>query len=165
MDTQLQKVLTFENVWKKEDPDIQQQAMSIWKRYSSLTPEKIEGRKRELLFVVKDQDEVVGISTAFKTYIKQLRNHLYVYRCLIVPHYSIPGLDAKLTVLSRDFLESIHQNDCPDPAIGMLALIHHPKLKERNLGHWPASGLVYIGSSKEGKHIRVYYFKGARIIP
>ena len=166
MDSSLQKTLIFENVWKKEDPDAQRQVAAIWSRYSAFTSEKIDARKRELLFLVKDQEnQVVGISTAFKTYISQLRNYFYVYRCLIVPQYSIPGLDAKLTVLSRDFLEAIHTDEGPDHAIGMLALIQNPKLKERTHARWPASGLTYIGNSKEGKHIRVYYFKGARVAP
>jgi len=164
MEIQHRQKLIFQNVWKNTDSEIRDQVISIWKNFSKLTPEKIDERIGQLLYVVKNEDnKVVGISTAFKTYIKQLRNHLYVYRCMITPDSSIPGLDAKLTVMSRDFLESIHRADGSGEAIGVLALIENPKLKERALAKWPASGFVYIGNSMEGKHIRVYYFKGARI--
>ena len=166
MEMQHRQMVTFQNVWKNTDSEIRDQVISIWKNFSKLPPEKINERMGQFLYVVKNEDnKVVGISTAFKTYIMQLRNHLYVYRCLITPDYSIPGLDAKLTVLSRNFLESIHKQDGPEVAIGLLAMIQNPKLKERTMAKWPASGFVYIGNSREGTHIRVYYFKGARIHP
>jgi hypothetical protein len=123
-------------------------------------------RVNQLVYIIRNEDKkVIGISTAFKAYIKQLKNYFYVFRCLITPENRIPGMDAKLTVITRDFLESIHDSDTPNVAIGLLALIENKHLKERSLAVWPASGMVYIGNSREGKHIRVYYFKGARILP
>jgi hypothetical protein len=166
MDLQFKQKVTFENVWKKDDRALHEEVVAIWKKFSTLNDEKMDERTSQLVYVVRNEEnKIIGISTAFKAYIKQLKSHFYVYRCLITPGYGIPGMDAKLTVMSRDFLESIHEQDQPDKAIGLITLIHNPKLKERNLAIWPASGFAYIGNSKEGKHIRVYYFKGARITP
>jgi hypothetical protein len=166
METQYSQNLVFENMWKKEDATVFAQVKAIWKRLVKMDETTMNERARQLVYVVKNQqNEIIAISTAFKVHIKQLKNFFYVYRCLVTPENRIPGMDAKLTVLTRDFLESIHATDIPDVAIGLIALVENPQLKERNLAIWPASGFVYIGNSREGKHIRVYYFKGARIIP
>ena len=50
--------------------------------------------------------------------------------------------------------------------IGVITLVENEALKQhRNEAIWPASKMVYIGNSREGHHIRVYYFAGARILP
>jgi hypothetical protein len=157
--------LKFEVVWKKDALEIREQVKNIWKEFTSLDQSQGEERQDQLVYVIKNaEDKVVGISTAFKTYIKQLKHFFYVYRCFIVPGNNFPGIDSKITVLTRDYLESIHDQELPDMAIGLITLISNPELKKRNLAVWP-SGFVYIGNSKEGKHIRVYYFKDARITP
>jgi hypothetical protein len=165
MESQYKQNITFENVWKKPDQAIQLQVAAIWKNLARFEDAKIQERMTQLVYVAKDGEKVVAVSTAFKAYIAQLRNFFYVFRCLVLPQHSIPGIDAKITVLTRDFLESIHKHDGPDEAIGLLALIENQKLKERTQAIWPASGLVYIGNSKEGHHIRVYYFKKAVVKP
>lgn len=84
---------------------------------------------------------------------------------MLRPDYRIPGLTSRLLVSTRDFLESIHSRDESNPAIGIITLVENRRLKEhRNEAVWPASGMVYIGNSGDGHHIRVYYFKGARIV-
>jgi hypothetical protein len=166
MESQYKQNLKFENVWQKDVAAIKEESKAIWKKLNAVEDTGMDERTNQLVYVVKNEsDRVVALSTAFKAYIKQLRSHLYVYRCLVTPDNRIPGLDAKLTKLTLDFLESIHLQDIEDKAIGVITLIKNPQLKQRNLAIWPASGFVYIGNSREGKHIRVYYFKGARITP
>src|SRR4051794_15305566 len=109
METQYKQNIIFENVWRKNDPDVQQQVAAIWKNVAGLNDAKIGERLQQIIFVAKDGQKVIGISTAFKSYIQQLKNYFYAYRCLIVPGSNIPGIDVKLSVLTRDFLESIHQ--------------------------------------------------------
>lgn len=157
----------MENVWCREVDSIRDQVLEIWRHHGGPIGDQAEDRLRQLVFVVKDEmGRVVGISTAFKTYIKQLRNHFYAIRLMLVSGYRIPGLTSHLLVSTRDFLESVHEQDDTDQAIGLITLVENPLLKEhRNEAIWPASGMVYIGNSKEGHHIRVYYFKGARISP
>lgn len=157
----------MENVWGREVDSIRDQVLEIWRHHGGPSGHQAEDRLRQLVFVVKDEmGRVVGISTAFKTYIKQLRNHFYAIRLMLVSGYRIPGLTSHLLVSTRDFLESVHEQDDTHQAIGLITLVENPSLKEhRNEAIWPASGMVYIGNSKEGHHIRVYYFKGARISP
>lgn len=159
--------LSFVNMWGKVDDQIHTQVKEIWRTIGGLPENQVEERLKQLTYVVTDPTgKVQGISTAYKAYIKQLRSHMYAFRCLLIPESRIPGLTTKLVVLTRDFLESIHELDAVDRAIGVITIVENEKIKEsRTEAIWPASKMVYIGNSKEGHHIRVYYFKGARILP
>ncbi len=159
--------VVLENVWRKDVSDISGQVLEIWKQHKGPAGEKATERLLQLVFVVKTvSGEVVGMSTAFKSYVKQLRNHFFAFRLMLVPSYRIPGLTSKLLVSTRDFLESVQSADDNERAIGLITLVENEALKEkRNEAIWPASGMVYIGNSNEGHHIRVYYFKGAHILP
>src|SRR5688500_2211342 len=161
------KDLVFENMWGRDASPIRANILNIWMQHSVPKGLKAEERLRQLVFVVKNKrGDVVGLSTAFKSYIKQLRNHFFVFRLLLIPEYRVAGLTSKLLVLTRDFLESIHASANPDTPIGLITLVENEELKQhRNEAIWPASRMVYIGNSKEGHHIRVYYFEGARILP
>jgi hypothetical protein len=159
--------LVFENRWLKDTTDIEQQVRDLWQSHRGPTGDSAVERLHQLVFAVRNEiGEVVGMSTAFKVYVKQLRNYFYASRLMLVPSYRIPGLTSKLFVSTRDFLESIHRDEPVDPAIGFMTLVENSRLKgKRNEAIWPASGMVYIGNSKDGHHIRVYYFKGAHIVP
>ena len=159
--------LVLENVWQKDVSHISARILGIWRDHGGPIADQGRDRLHQLVFVVKDSEgEVVGMSTAFKAYIKQLRNHFFALRLMLLPEYRIPGLTSKLLVATRDFLESFHQTESTDQAIGLITLVENQRLKEnRNEAIWPASKMVYIGNSKEGNHIRVYYFKGAHILP
>ncbi len=155
--------LVFENVWGTGSEDIRRQVLALWKDHGGPTGKAGEERVKQLVFVVRDGATVVGLSTSLKVYVRQLRNYLFAVRLMVAPDFRVPGLEAKLVVITRDFLESIHAGDAENPAIGIIALVENPRLKARNEAVWRASRMVYIGNSAEGHHIRVYYFKGARI--
>lgn len=159
--------LVLENAWKKDISEIRSQVLEIWWNSGGPRGEKATERLSELVFVVRNNEgDVVGISTAFKAYVKRLRNHFYALRLMLLPQYRIPGLTSKLLVETCGFLESIHDQDEKDKAIGVLTLVENERLKEkRNEAIWPASKMVYIGNSQDGHHLRVRYFKGARISP
>lgn len=159
--------LVFENVWGRDTSHVREQVLNIWMQHRGPKGVKAGERLKQLVFVVKtSRGEVVGVSTAFKAYMKQLRNHFYVFRLLIVPGYRVPGLTSKILVITRDFLESIHAAEIAETPIGLITLVENEALKQhRNEAIWPASRMVYIGNTREGHHIRVYYFAGARILP
>jgi GNAT superfamily N-acetyltransferase len=158
--------VTFENLWQKDLGELKREIITIWKQYHpEMEAQHADERARQIVFVIKNEfDQVVGISTAFKAYIKQLRNYLYAFRILILPEYRRPGLAARLIVETRDFLESIHQQDETNRAIGVITLVENEGLKKvKREAIFSASKLVYIGNSSKGHHIRVYYFTGATI--
>ena len=158
--------LQFENVWGKDVSSYREGVLQMWKCYGGPVGNEAEQRLGQLVFVVCDNaGALVGVSTAFKAYVKQLRNHFFIFRLMIMPEYRIPDLTSRLLVSTRDFLESMHDQETAEPAIGLLTLVQREQIKKiRNEAIWPASRMVYIGNTAEGHHIRVYYFKGARIV-
>lgn len=157
--------LIFENVWGGDGSALKEPMLSFWKAHRGPVGDEAAERLKQLVFVVRDESgAIVGASTAFKAYVKQLRNYFFIFRLMIAPECRIPGLTSKLLVLTRDLLESICGEEVPDTPIGLLTLVQNEKLKKyRNEAIWPASKMVYIGNTPDGHHIRVYYFKGARI--
>lgn len=160
--------LEFINVKERTDASWQVSAEAMWKSHlPGMKEDELKKRLQQVVFLIQTpQGEIVGISTAFKAYVKQLKNHLYAFRCFIAPDFRIPGLTSTLLVKTRDYLEQIHQLDGPETerCIGMITLVENERIMEhRREAIWPASKMVYIGNSGAGKHIRVYYFKGAMI--
>jgi hypothetical protein len=160
------KNISYENLWRKDLGELKKEVITMWRQHNpGLEEEKAEERANQIVLVVKNEfEQVIGVSTAFKVYIKQFRNFMYSIRVMVLPEYRSQKLATDLLVKSRDFLESIHQEDLPDPPIGMITLVENELLKKnKREAIWPASKMIYAGNSSKGHHIRVYYFKGATI--
>ncbi|MEZ4944243.1 MAG: GNAT family N-acetyltransferase [Cyclobacteriaceae bacterium] len=160
------KNISYENLWRKDLGELKKEVITMWRQHNpGLEEEKAEERANQIVWVAKNEfDQVIGVSTAFKVYIKQFRNFMYSIRVMVLPEYRSQKLATDLLVKSRDFLESIHQEDLPDPPIGMITLVENELLKKnKREAIWPASKMIYAGNSSKGHHIRVYYFKGATI--
>lgn len=159
--------LIFEKLWQQLDSTAHADVKSLWKKHLIVPEDQIDKRSKQVVFAVKTPaGEVIGVSTAYRVYVDQLKHHLYAYRCFIDPGYRMPGLVSMLTVKTRDLLEEVHATDGPAETrcIGMIAVVENERLmKYRNEAIWPASKMVYIGNTAKGQHIRVYYFRDARI--
>lgn len=160
--------LHFENLWKKNDPAIHVKTRQLWKKnFPAMPDQMVEERIHQVVFAITTADGTfVGISTAYKAYLDHLKHSYYAFRCFIEPEYRVPGLTTKLLVKTRDWLEEIHQEDGSgqDRCIGVIVLVENERImKVRNEAIWRGSGMVYIGNTPAGKHIRVYYFKKALI--
>ena len=160
--------LVFENLWKKNDPVWHSKVQQLWKKnFPAMPQQTLTQRVHEVVFAITTTEgEVVAVSTAYKTYVEQLKNYLYGFRCFVDPAYRVPGLTTKILVETRDWLEEIHQTDGTetDRCIGVITMVENERLaKHRNEAIWRGSGMVYIGNTPQGKHLRVYYFKKALI--
>lgn len=160
--------LVFENLWKKNDPVWHGKVQQLWKKNFPAMPEQIlSERIHQVVFAVTNAaGEVVAVSTAYRTYIEQLKHFLYGFRCFVDPSYRVPGLTTKILVSTRDWLEQIHTDDGAEHerCIGMITMVENEQLmKHRTEAVWRGSGMVYIGNTPKGKHLRVYYFRKALI--
>jgi ribosomal protein S18 acetylase RimI-like enzyme len=123
-------------------------------------------RSGQVVLTVRHEGKIVGLTSADFIRYHQLNDNLfYMFRMAVLPEFRVPGIESKLMVDSRDVLQNFAKDKPPaNKAIGVLVFVENPKLKQnRNEAVWPASKLVYIGSDKQGRHIRVGYFKGATI--
>lgn len=137
----------------------------LWRKYRALeTEEQIQKRSQQIVYVVRNRNgEVGGVSTARPVQVAALNNHFfYEFRCFIAPEFRAPGLDSLLTAKTKEFLERL-----PNPESrfkGMVVIVEHEELKkQRTKAVWPVTGLVFAGYNSKGHHVRVAYFKGARI--
>ncbi len=157
--------ITFEEVFGKLDQDLAGELIGVWKKFNLLAEsESGNTRVKQVVMVVRNKNqEIIGISTAYPIQVEQLKNKLFAFRCMLVPEYRYPGLLTKLTVMTRDFLEEVHLTYDPY-CIGIITEVQNTKLNDhRKEAVYPGSGFTFIGYSKKGFQIRVYYFKGAKI--
>jgi hypothetical protein len=159
------KPLRFECIWNKEALAEIDHVKAMWLKYQAIDgEEKMEKRARQIVYVIKNEEgEVGGVSTARPVQAKFLNNHyFYEFRCFIAPPFRAPGLDTLLAVKTKSFLEELEGSSSKFK--GMLMLIENQELKkQRTKAIWPDSELVFAGYTSHGHHIRVGYFKGARI--
>mgnify|MGYP003577079974 CR=1 FL=1 len=157
--------LRFECVWENPSAPEIPLVMGMWRTYRAIDREEmIDKRAKEIVFVIKSsQGEVAGVSTARAVRAEFLNNNFfYEFRCFIAPAFRRPGLDSLLAKKTKDFL--VQQKDSVTKFKGVLMVVENESLKkQRTKAVWPASGMVFAGYTSKGHHIRVGYFKGARI--
>ena len=156
--------LVFECLWNKRSLVDIEKVRELWRKYRALENEElIETRSRQIVFVVKNaQDDVVGVSTVRPVKAALLNNHMfYEFRCFIAPPARAPGLDSLLALKTKQFLEQL---DTSGTFKGIIMIVENAELKkQRTKAVWPATGMVFAGYTSRGDHVRVGYFKGARI--
>ncbi len=158
--------LAIDNVWTKVSGNLQREIVEFWHSNNMLPPNvNADERARQVIFTVRHEGKIVGLTSADLVKFKQLNDNLfYLFRMVVLPPFRLPGIESKLAVMSRDLLESYARSQTTNQSIGLLVFVENPVLREkRNEAVWPATKLVYIGSDKQGRHIRVYYFKGVTI--
>jgi hypothetical protein len=159
------KPLTFECAWKNDAPDLRDTVKDLWRTYRALDgEERLEERSREIVFLVRNAEgAIVGVSTARPVQMPLLNNnYFYEFRCFIAPPFRAAGLDSMLAAKTKAFLAT--QEDSIIKYKGLVIIIQNKEMRQqRTKAVWPASGMVFAGYTAQGYHIRVGYFKGARI--
>lgn len=158
--------LEISNVWMNVSPGLANEIVSFW-MVNRMLPEGIDAhaRSKQVVLVIRNKGKIVGLTSAEIVRYRQLNNNLfYFFRMIVLPEIQLPGIGSKMVVETRDFLESQAEKQMTNKCIGMITIVENPQLvATRNQAVWPSSKMVYIGNDKHGHHIRVYYFKGAKI--
>ncbi|MBV6647909.1 MAG: hypothetical protein KI790_20785 [Cyclobacteriaceae bacterium] len=155
--------VTLENVWGKLSNETAAEIVGIWRALNALPADQDPyHRVKQVVLVARDHNNrIIGLTTAFTSYIQRLQNHFFVFRGLISPTRRIPGLFIKMTMETIKYLEAIHKSHHPR-TIGVFAEIENPKLQQIK-DAVTVTNLTFIGYSPKGNPIRVYYFKGAKL--
>jgi hypothetical protein len=159
--------LNIETVWQKTTPALRQEITDFWEANRMLPAGTDAGERatQAVQIVRSPEGAIVGLTTADVVQFKQLNNNVfYLFRMSVLPQFRAPGIESKLIVDTRDVLEAYASKATVNKCIGMLTFVENPQvIAYRTWAVWPASKMVYIGSDSKGRHIRVYYFKGAKI--
>ncbi|MGD1958001.1 MAG: hypothetical protein ACFB2Y_04055 [Fulvivirga sp.] len=154
---------TFNCVWKSTDLKMRQQIVEFWKQYNVLDDALAMERIDQAVYTVCDkEDKICGISTASLVYHKVIESNVYLYRCFIAKSNRAPALDALLLLKTRDYLEQMTQLD--RKAVGLIVVAQNSFLKKWNKAVWPDTDMMYIGNTEAGDPVRIYYFKGSKIM-
>jgi len=122
--------------------------------------------------VARDADgQVAGVSTATRKIVPQLGFECFWYRTFVGRAHRALGLRATqlfwaILLESYRFLNERFQQGCDPTALGLYAEIESRSImRARNDLVWRDHGMnaVYIGRTQDGRHIRVWYFDGARV--
>lgn len=156
---------TFLPVWGAALIEESVEVIDLWTVAGGLSESEAQRRIPELVFIVKHKSgRVAGVSTAVKTYVSQLNNYLFAYRSLILPEFRAPALDTQLIVRSKELLQEAARIEKENNCVGIIVIVQNEWIKQEwRQAKWSGADMLYIGNSPEGHHLRVGYFKGAKI--
>ncbi len=158
-----QPVLTFKNIWN--DNSYHERVLEYWSSLKALPPyvNPIQ-RVKQLVFIALDGEDIAAVTTAERKSIKMLGGiPMWSFRILIHPKYRIPGLMDKMSLMTKEFLESLFREGKSD-CIGMITAVENRKLqKARKEAVYPVTKLAFAGYTSEGHQIRLVYFDGATV--
>lgn len=163
----------LERVWPKPSAAVQQEVSHFWSAEGGLTRAgDAEERSKQLIVVARDKNgHVAGVSTAARIYAPLLGFHCFYYRTFVGKRHRSLFLNAshmvmQITLESYQLLNERFLAGHDSGVLGLYAEIDNPGLMRLcNEVVWGEYGMnfVYIGRTETGRHIRVWYFEGARI--
>ena len=154
---------SFEPVFEIQ-PDLATRIVQLWTQHAGLRIAEAQRRLTEVILVVRYQQEVIGVATAYKGYLQQSENFVYLYRCFIADAHRAPALDTQLIMRAKELLEEKSMQEMEKKCVGLAVIVQNETIKKFwNQAVWQGAEMMYIGNTAEGNHIRISYFKNARI--
>lgn len=159
-------VYYLENIWEDKSPDQEEEIIRFWLSEGVLSEPQARQRVSQVFVVARDLEKtIVGINTVYKHYNTQLENVFYYYRIYITPRArSFYHMSSEMILQTRDHLEARYLDSVDTEAIGLFLEVENEKVKQQlNFAVWPVINCIYIGKNMRGDHLRVCYFKNARL--
>ena len=156
----------FYNVWIQKTPELKKEIIDFWIKEKALpSVEAAQKRMEEVALITRDKNgNIVAVSSVYEKFSNQLENFFYFYRNYIAPAARRSNLSIAMLLTVRDFLEENFINRTKTRSIGMIVEVENKILQTyKNEAIWPHTKFVYIGKNEKGDHVRVYYFKDAKI--
>ncbi|MFH1156221.1 MAG: hypothetical protein V1793_20635 [Pseudomonadota bacterium] len=118
-----------------------------------------------MVLVARDiRRRVIGVCSAYKSFVKRLNNHVYVYRTLVIPGFRRTGIAISMLQTTRDFFNAQYQNRIDTEAIGLMFILENPDLGAiLKQAVWPRTGFVFLGYNNKMQQVRISYFDKAMI--
>ncbi len=155
------------NVFYNKTPEQKKEIIEFWLKEKAI--QNIEAAKKrveEVSQIARDKGtgEIVAITTTYEQFNKQLENFFFYLRVFTGEKARQLTIAKTLVNTIKDFLEKNFVAGKITRSIGMIMEVESKILQvHKNEAVWPATKFVYIGKNEKGDHVRVYYFKDARI--
>lgn len=163
----------MERVWQAPSEVVRQDVVRFWLAEAALPDlATANARSHQMLVVARDSSgQIGGVSTAVRAFVPLLGFHCFFYRTYVGRDHRTRGLRStgvfwEILRESYGLLNERFVRGCDPGVLGLYAEIENQSLiKVTNEAIWQHRGMniVYIGRKRDGSHLRVWYFKGARI--
>jgi hypothetical protein len=137
------------------------QIADLWQRETGMPEEEVARRLHEVLFVVLDDGELIGISSAFLSRNDRLRMDLWHYRVFVLGSHRRGHLAIELMNRGREHYEELFTSGRDRRGAGVIAEAEGPELQAANYAVWRRTLMAFIGVNERGWPVRVRYFPGA----
>jgi hypothetical protein len=151
--------------WRRDDPEIEADAIAFWKRLGLLPPDTSpEVRAKELIAAAYRGGRLIAVSTATIEWFDHLRARFAVLRGATDPEHRRGRAQLALAVPSRELLERWALDHPEERLAGGIAFVDTSEWGDfAKLPVWPESGLTYIGNASDGRQVRVAWFDHYRL--
>lgn len=157
---------TLETVWQTITPDQEHDVLGFWET-NGLSAEQLNLKERlpQVVLIARDLTRaVIGVCTAYKSFVKFLNNYVYIYRTMVANESRYLGVGMELLVTSRDFFNQRFKDAVDTECIGIMFTLENQKIASAfKEAVWPRTGFVFVGYNQKGQQTRIFYFDGARI--
>ncbi|MCA9200804.1 MAG: hypothetical protein KDA87_24870 [Planctomycetales bacterium] len=167
--------IQLEFVWPNPAAQVQADVVKFWLAEGALTDvSQAEKRAAELLVVARSQTgEIAAVSTARRVLVPVLNRKCFYYRTYVGKSFRVTGLGRNQLVWSVLTLSYAHlnrrfQEGFDAEFAGLYLEVESESIKRnRNELVWSDMGMnvVYIGTTPQGHHARVWYFTGSCVNP
>ena len=142
----------------------EEDVLALWQRETGIAEADARKRVHEVQLVAVNADgHLAGISTAYVQRSRPLGMDLWHYRTYVAVDERHGNLMARLALAVRDLLEERFVEGEDTRASGMAYEVENQGLKSYfNRALWLPLDAQFIGENKQGAHLRVRYFPGAR---
>jgi hypothetical protein len=153
-------------VWGHDDDALRDELVDLWLAENALpSREAALERAEEAVAVARDgEGRIVGVATMRETFAKRFANYFFLYRTFIARPRRRDHVATAMVLAVTGYLEAEFAAGRIERAVGLLAVTDNPHLQA---GLRDAVTIivpfVFVGLTDEGKQMRVYYFKGAKI--
>ncbi|MGH1373632.1 MAG: hypothetical protein ACRBBW_16445 [Cellvibrionaceae bacterium] len=153
-------------VWQKIDKELSEEIVNFWLHNKALpTREVALKRVNQVAFIARARSgDLVAINTAYLKKNERIDEHFYYVRAFVAQEARRSHVGTEMLRRLQSQFEGLFEDGLLTPAIGLCMEIESVALKNsRNEAIWPTTKFIYMGKTLEGNHVRVYYFKSARV--
>jgi hypothetical protein len=138
-------------------------ALGLWAREGVMDAEEAARRVHEVVCVgLGPADELVALSTAYLRRSRQLGMTLWYSRVFVAADHRMANLAFRLALEVRDHFRERWVSGEDTRAAGMMFEVHNRALRGHLVNATWRSDYTFVGTTREGDHMRVHYFPGAQ---
>tara|TARA_B100000446_G_C10542316_1_gene337370 strand:+ start:142 stop:651 length:510 start_codon:yes stop_codon:yes gene_type:complete len=153
-------------VWQSIDETLSEEIVRFWLDNNALPSKDVAlQRVNQVAFIARARSgELIAINTAYLKRNEKIGEYFYYIRAFVTEHARRSQVAAEMLRRLQYQFEGLYEDGMLTPAIGLCMEVENPAIKQsRNEAIWPTTKFIYVGKTPEGNHVRVYYFKSAKI--